>query len=98
MLKQGTYWCPTIYVGAYVAEGRAAAGAPIWLAMRDLEAKAFGLATRKGVKIAYGTDAGVMPGRRIRPRSFPTWCVTHDSYAGHSISNDRSGGPARTFE
>ena len=26
--------------------------------MRDLEAKAFGVATRKGVKIVYGTDAG----------------------------------------
>jgi len=26
--------------------------------MRDLEAKAFNLAVRKGVKIAYGTDAG----------------------------------------
>lgn len=58
MVRQGTYWCPTIYVGAYVAEGRAAAGAPIWLTMRDLEAKAFGVAVRKGVKIAYGTDAG----------------------------------------
>ena len=58
MVRQGTYWCPTIYVGVYVAEGRAAAGAPIWLTMRDLEAKAFGLALRKGVKIAYGTDAG----------------------------------------
>lgn len=58
MIKQGVYWCPTIYVGAYVAEGRAAAGAPIWLTMRDLEAKAFGVAVRKGVKIAYGTDAG----------------------------------------
>lgn len=58
MVKQGTYWCPTIYVGAYVAEGRAAAGAPIWLTMRDLEAKAFGIAYKKGVKIAYGTDAG----------------------------------------
>lgn len=58
MVRQGTYWCPTIYVGVYVAEGRAAAGAPIWLAMRDMEAKAFGLAVRKGVKIAYGTDAG----------------------------------------
>jgi imidazolonepropionase-like amidohydrolase len=58
MVRQGTYWCPTIYVGAYVAEGRAAAGAPIWLTMRDLEAKAFGVALRKGVKIAYGTDAG----------------------------------------
>jgi imidazolonepropionase-like amidohydrolase len=58
MVKQGTYWCPTIYVGVYVAEGRAAAGAPIWLTMRDLEAKAFGIAVRKGVRIAYGTDAG----------------------------------------
>lgn len=58
MVAQGTYWCPTIYVGVWVAEGRAAAGAPIWLTMRDLEAKAFGAAVRKGVKIAYGTDAG----------------------------------------
>ena len=58
MIKQGVYWCPTIYVGVYVAEGRAAAGAPIWLTMRDIEAKAFGIAVRKGVKIAYGTDAG----------------------------------------
>lgn len=58
MVKQGAYWCPTIYVGAYVAEGRAAAGAPIWLAMRDMEAAAFPIAYRKGVKIAYGTDAG----------------------------------------
>jgi imidazolonepropionase-like amidohydrolase len=58
MVRQGTYWCPTIYVGVYVAEGRAAAGAPIWLSMRDLEAKAFGVALRKGVKIAYGTDVG----------------------------------------
>lgn len=58
MVRQGTYWCPTIYVGVYVAEGRAAAGAPIWLTMRDLEAKAFGVAVRKGVKIVYGTDAG----------------------------------------
>ena len=58
MVKQGVYWCPTIYVGIYVAEGRAAAGAPIWLTMRDLEAKAFGIALRKGVKIAYGTDVG----------------------------------------
>ena len=58
MVKQGTYWCPTIYVGVYVAEGRAAAGAPIWLAMRDIEAKAFAIGVRKGVRIAYGTDAG----------------------------------------
>ena len=61
MVKQGTWWCPTIYVGVYVAEGRAATGAPIWLTMRDLEAKAFGPAVRKGVKIAFGTDVGGFP-------------------------------------
>ena len=57
-VKNGAFWCPTIYVGAYVAEGRAAAGAPIWKQMVDFERKAFGLAVKKGVKIAYGTDAG----------------------------------------
>jgi imidazolonepropionase-like amidohydrolase len=58
MVKKGAYWCPTIYVTVYVAEGRAAAGNPVWKAMVDLEREAFGLAVKKGVKIAYGTDAG----------------------------------------
>src|SRR4051812_1635086 len=58
MVRKGVYWCPTIYVGVYVAEGRAAAGAAVWKTMVDLERKAFGLALKKGVKIAYGTDAG----------------------------------------
>jgi imidazolonepropionase-like amidohydrolase len=70
MIKQGTYWCPTIYVGVFVAEGRAAAGAPIWPVMRDLEAKAFGIATRKGVKIAFGTDAGGFPWTENAAREF----------------------------
>ena len=59
MVAKGVYWCPTIYVAVYVAEGRAAAGNPIW---KDDGAtwkrKAFGLAVKKGAKIAYGTDAG----------------------------------------
>jgi imidazolonepropionase-like amidohydrolase len=58
MIKRGVYWCPTIYVGVYVADGRAAAGAPIWKTMVDVEARNFGRAVRKGVRIAYGTDAG----------------------------------------
>ena len=58
MIQKGAYWCPTIYVTAYVADGRAAAGNPIWKAMLDLEKEAFGLAVRKGARIAYGTDAG----------------------------------------
>ena len=58
MVRRGVYWCPTIFVGAYVAEGRAAAGAPIWKTMVDVQREAFGKAVRKGVKISYGTDAG----------------------------------------
>jgi imidazolonepropionase-like amidohydrolase len=58
MVEKGVYWCPTIYVTVYVAEGRAAGGNPIWKEMLDLERKAFGQAVKKGAKIAYGTDAG----------------------------------------
>jgi imidazolonepropionase-like amidohydrolase len=58
MVRRGAYWCPTLFVGTYVAEGRAAAGAPIWKTMVDIARQAFGKAVKKGVKIAYGTDAG----------------------------------------
>ncbi len=58
LVAKGVYWCPTIYVTVYVADGRAASGSPIWKQMLDLERTAFGLAVRKGAKIAYGTDAG----------------------------------------
>ena len=58
MVARGVYWCPTIYVGVFVAEGRAAAGNPIWKVMPEMEAKAFRRAVEKGVKISYGTDAG----------------------------------------
>jgi imidazolonepropionase-like amidohydrolase len=54
MVRRGVYWCPTIYVGVWVAQGRA----PIWKEMRDLEVAAFGKALKKGVKIAFGTDVG----------------------------------------
>jgi len=58
MIRRGVYWCPTLYVGVYVAQGRADAGAPIWLEMMTLQEKAFRRAVEKGVKISLGTDAG----------------------------------------
>jgi imidazolonepropionase-like amidohydrolase len=61
MVRQGVYWCPTIYVGEYVAKGRTAAGAPIWTAMAERMPRTFALALRKGVKISYGTDVGGYP-------------------------------------
>ena len=54
MVAQKVYWCPTIFVGVYVASGRGG----IWPKMVDLERIAFAKALRKGVMISYGTDVG----------------------------------------
>jgi imidazolonepropionase-like amidohydrolase len=54
MVAQNVYWCPTIYVGVYVAPGRGGA----WPTMVELERKAFAKALAKHVKIAFGTDVG----------------------------------------
>ena len=54
LVKKGVYWVPTITVGAYVAPGRGGN----WPVMVDLEKKAFQKGVKKGVKIAFGTDAG----------------------------------------
>jgi imidazolonepropionase-like amidohydrolase len=70
MVRRGVYWCPTIFVGAYVAPGRAAAGAPIWKEMVSLEATAFAKALKKGVKIAFGTDAGGFPWTENEAKEF----------------------------
>jgi imidazolonepropionase-like amidohydrolase len=70
MVRQGTYWCPTLYVGIYVAEGRAAAGATIWKTLVDVARQAFGKAVKKGVKISYGTDAGGYAWTESQAREF----------------------------
>lgn len=54
MVKQNVYWCPTIYVGIWVAQGRGG----IWPDMIPMEREAFAKALKRGVRIAYGTDAG----------------------------------------
>jgi imidazolonepropionase-like amidohydrolase len=56
MIRQKVYWCPTIFVGAYVADGRGG----IWPKMVEFEKAAFGEAVRRGLVpyISYGTDAG----------------------------------------
>jgi imidazolonepropionase-like amidohydrolase len=54
MVKQRVYWCPTIYVGVWVAPGRGG----VWPKMIDLERIAFGKALKAGALIAYGTDVG----------------------------------------
>ena len=58
MAGHGTFYVPTIFVGEYVAQGRAAAGAPVWVNMIKIHEETFRRAMKAGVKIAFGTDAG----------------------------------------
>jgi imidazolonepropionase-like amidohydrolase len=58
MARQGIFYVPTIFVGDYVARGRAAAGATVWLQMMSIHEDTFRRALKAGVKIAFGTDAG----------------------------------------
>jgi imidazolonepropionase-like amidohydrolase len=58
MAQKGIFYVPTIYVGEYVAPGRAAAGAKVWLEMLKIHEDTFRRALNAGVKIAFGTDAG----------------------------------------
>ena len=53
MVEQDVYWCPTIFVVAYVAPRGGN-----WPRMSETTKRAFGTALEKNVKIAYGTDAG----------------------------------------
>ena len=58
MVQKGIFYVPTIYVGEYVAAGRAAAGAKVWLDMIKIHEETFRRALNAGVKIAFGTDVG----------------------------------------
>ena len=58
MKAKGIWYVPTLFVGEYVAQGRAAAGAPVWVKMVDIAGDTFKRAMQAGIKIAFGTDAG----------------------------------------
>jgi imidazolonepropionase-like amidohydrolase len=54
MVAKGTYLCPTLSVTEYVAAGRGG----IWLKIPAFHRDSFARALKRGVKIAFGTDAG----------------------------------------
>lgn len=58
MVEKGVYWCPTLFVNEYVAEGRAKMGSPINLYFKQAIQATFKKAISMGVKLAYGTDIG----------------------------------------
>jgi imidazolonepropionase-like amidohydrolase len=57
-VSKGAFWVPTLTVMDYVAEGRAKLGAVSYLQMYQGVQTLFKKAMQKGVKIAFGTDAG----------------------------------------
>ncbi len=58
MAEKGIFWCPTLFVNEYVAEGRAQLGSPINLYFKQSIQATFKKAIKMGVKLAYGTDIG----------------------------------------
>jgi imidazolonepropionase-like amidohydrolase len=96
MAARGIFYVPTIYVGEYVAQGRAATGAPVWLKMIAIHEDTFRRAMQAGVKIAFGTDAGgfdwkINPAKGI----FVDGEVWHDASAGHQGSDVNRRGVTR---
>lgn len=67
MIQKGTFYVPTITAGKFVAEKALEAGyyhplvAPKALEIGPQIQQTFGKAYKRGVKIAFGTDAGVYP-------------------------------------
>ena len=74
MVQKGIFYVPTIYVGEYVAAGRAKAGAGVWVQMPAIHEKTFRRALKAGVKIAFGTDVGGFDWRIDPAREFE-WMV-----------------------
>jgi len=59
MVAKGTFWVPTISV--YMSDGLPAEWSARTTAIVSAHKETFGRAIQKGVKIAYGTDAGAIP-------------------------------------
>ncbi|MBI4913724.1 MAG: amidohydrolase family protein [Acidobacteria bacterium] len=74
-IRQGTWWCPTMYTIVFVNEGRGGA----YRRMPEILFRAFRRAVEKGVRIACGSDAGAFPW------SEPLWKEL-DQYAKHGMT------------
>ncbi len=59
MVEKGTFWVPTLTV--YFPDDPDATLSPRQAAITGSHRRVFGRAVEKGVKIAYGTDAGALP-------------------------------------
>jgi len=60
LVKQHTYWCPTLTVADYVAGPRSKTN-PVWAELQQAARDSFKKALAAGVPIVMGTDAGGFP-------------------------------------
>jgi imidazolonepropionase-like amidohydrolase len=58
MVEKKIFWCPTLFVNEFVADGRAKAGSIINKQFTETIPATFKKAIAAGVKLAYGTDIG----------------------------------------
>lgn len=70
MKAQGVYLSPTRTVVEFVSPGRAAAGGAIWGEIPKFSRDTLARAVRKGVKVAFGTDAGGFPWEESQAKEF----------------------------
>ena len=80
MADKGIFWCPTLFVNEYVAEGRAKLGSPINLYFQQSIQATFKKAIKMGVRLAYGTDIGGYDWGLPQAKDFTyfvDWGLTH---------------------
>ena len=77
MVAHNVYLCPTLTVTEFVAPGRAAEGRSIWGKIPEFHRDSFNRAVKKGVKIAFGTDAGGFPWDAINEAKEFSWMTKY---------------------
>ena len=87
MVAKGTYYVPTLFVGEYVAEGRAATGAHVWVDMVNIHAATFqARAERRREDRLRHRRRWLRLDDRSREGICPDGEVRHDSGAGFALS------------
>jgi len=77
MVAHNVFLCPTLTVTEFVAPGRAAEGRPIWAKIPEFHRDSFNRAVKKGVKIAFGTDAGGFPWDALNEAKEFSWMTKY---------------------
>ena len=93
MAARGIFYVPTIFVGEYVAQGRAAEGAPVWVKMLQIHEDTFRRAMKAGSEDCIWNGCGwVRLEGESGERIFLDGEVWHDSGPGDPVGYVDGGG------